>query len=111
MQPFSSNGARLSVSCTIACGLLVGGGACSTFSTRTAKDDKNMKRIETVLKTNQETLMSIPGVVGVGIGGSANSPAIVVMLKENTPELKKKLPRQLGGFPVQVDVTGEVTAF
>ena len=37
--------------------------------------------------------MSIPGVVGVGIGEIANSPAIVVMLREGTPELMARLPQ------------------
>lgn len=67
--------------------------------------------VETVLEENQESLMSIPGVVGVGIGGSTDSPVIIVMVNQSNRELKKKLPSQLSGVPVQVDVSGEVTAF
>ena len=117
VKPFSCRAARLSLVCILVC-LLVWGEACSTFSTnRTAKERKSMSdeqkiaRIEKVLETNRESLMSIPGVVGVGIGGSVNSPSIVVMLRESTPELKRKLPRRLGGFPVQGEVTGEINAF
>ena len=38
--------------------------------------------IDDVFANHQEALMSISGVVGVGIGEIGNSPAIVVMLRE-----------------------------
>jgi hypothetical protein len=74
-------------------------------------DEQRKARIENVLEANRESLMSIPGVVGVGIGGSETSPFIAVMLRESTPELKSKLPSRLGGFPVQAEVTGDISAF
>ena len=67
--------------------------------------------IDDVFAHHQEALMSIPGVVGVGIGELANSPAIVVMLRERTPELVATLPTQLGGFPVKIDIVGDIHAF
>ena len=67
--------------------------------------------IDKVFASHQEALMSIPGVVGVGIGEIENSPAIVVMLREGTPELMARLPSRLGGFPVKVDIVGDVRAF
>jgi len=114
VNPFSCRATRLSL--VLVC-MLAWGEACSTSSNRSAKERKSMNdeqkiaRIEKVLETNRERLMSIPGVVGVGIGGSVNSPSIVVMFRESTPELKRKLPRRLGGFPVQGEVTGEINAF
>jgi hypothetical protein len=68
-------------------------------------------KIEAVLEKNEAKLMSIPGVVGVGIGGSDEAPVILVMATHNATELKKKLPSQIAGFPVKVEVSGEIRAF
>ena len=51
------------------------------------------------------------GVTGVGITESQGQPAISIMVKQLTPELKAKLPTQLEGVPVKIDVTGEIDAF
>jgi hypothetical protein len=88
----------------------MGKGLGSKRKIQTPRGPKDMK-IEVVLERNQSRLMSISGVIGVGIGGSPQSPVIVVMVKQMTLELKEKLPRQLNGFPVRVEVSGEVTAF
>jgi len=67
-------------------------------------------KIEAVLKKHESKLMSIPGVTGVGIGGSEESPLILVMVTHNATELKKKLPTQIEGFPVKVELSGEIRA-
>ena len=68
--------------------------------------------VEDVLSANVDQLMSVPGVTGVGVSEDENGrPVISVMVAEMTPDLKSKLPDQLGGFRVRLDVTGEVTAF
>jgi hypothetical protein len=54
--------------------------------------------------------MAIPGVVGVGIGGSAADPVIVVLVEHLTPALRRALPGRLDGYPVEVEVSGPVTA-
>ncbi len=67
---------------------------------------------EEVLSKNHDRLMSIDdGITGVGISESQGRPAISIMVKQLTPELKAKLPKELDGVPVKIDVTGEVTAF
>lgn len=63
-----------------------------------------------VLEQNQDRLLAIPGVEGVGIGGSEDSPVIVVMVRHGGSEMRKKLPSQLEGYPVKMEVTGEITA-
>jgi hypothetical protein len=68
-----------------------------------------MKAAEALHKHEKE-LMSIPGVEGVGIGGSEDSPVIVVMVRKEGTAMRKKLPAQIEGYPVEVDVTGEITA-
>jgi hypothetical protein len=62
------------------------------------------------LERHQDRLMSIPGVEGVGIGGSEDSPVIVVMVRKGGADIRKKLPARLEGYPVKVEVTGEITA-
>jgi len=67
---------------------------------------------EEVLSRNHDRLMSIDeGVTGVGITESQGQPAISIMVKQLTPELKAKLPTHLEGVPVKIDVTGEIDAF
>jgi hypothetical protein len=68
-------------------------------------------KIEDALQKHQERLMAIPGVVGIAEGESDGSPVVLIMVRELTPELRHKLPQQLEGFAVKIDVVGEVTAF
>jgi hypothetical protein len=62
------------------------------------------------LEKHQDRLMAIQGVQGVGIGGSEDSPQIVVMVSHGGAEMRKRLPSSLEGIPVKVEVTGEITA-
>lgn len=68
-------------------------------------------KVGEVLSKHHDELMSIEGVTGVGETESQGQPAISIMVKQLTPELKAKLPRDLDGVPVKIDVTGEVDAF
>lgn len=68
-------------------------------------------QIDDVLDKYQDQLMSIAGVVGIGVGANAGQPMLVVMVAALTPEIKAAVPEHLGGFPVQVEVTGEISAF
>lgn len=65
---------------------------------------------EMALERHQDRLMSIPGVVGVGIGGSEDSPMIVVMVRKGGNDIRKKIPARIEGHPVKVEVTGEIKA-
>lgn len=67
--------------------------------------------VDEVLSRHHDELMSIEGVMGVGETENQGQPAISIMVKQLTPELKAKLPRDLDGVPVKIDVTGEVDAF
>jgi hypothetical protein len=68
-------------------------------------------KVEEVLDKHTDHLMSIPGVEGVGIGGSDDSPVIIVMVRQGGSEMRKQLPSQIEGYPVRVDVTGEIVAY
>jgi hypothetical protein len=63
---------------------------------------------------HEQTMMSNPGVVGMGIGFSQKVPnqiVIQVFMKQPTEALTKTLPTQLEGVSVEVVETGEIVAF
>jgi hypothetical protein len=64
--------------------------------------------IAEVLKQNTDSLMSLPGVVGTAIGECGGNPCIIVMVVKKNPDLMKKIPSALQGFPVIVEETGVI---
>ena len=64
--------------------------------------------IEEVLKDHTDQLMSIPGVVGTAQGICNNKPCIKVYVLKKTPELDKKIPENIEGFPVSIEEIGEI---
>jgi hypothetical protein len=70
----------------------------------------DMPSIADVLKRHTDSLMAIPGVVGVGRGEKNGSPAVYVMVERMTDSLRRALPDSIEGYTVQVNVTGEIKA-
>ncbi len=68
-------------------------------------------KIEDVLRRHEKQLIDIPGVTAVGIGEMNGKPVIVIMINQRTAELTKKLPSQLEGFGVKIEVSGEISSF
>lgn len=66
--------------------------------------------IEQVKEQYESDLLSINGVVGVGIGKCEDQPCIKVYLENESPNLKKQIPKQLDGFKVDTQVTGAIQA-
>lgn len=66
------------------------------------------KKIEAVLKQHTDRLMSVNGVVGTAIGECEGKPCIKVFVAKKSPELVKKIPPTLEGFPVAIEETGEI---
>ena len=65
--------------------------------------------INAVKEDHTKELMSLPGVVGAYVGQlDDGTPCIGVMVVNKTPELEKKIPKMLEGYPVKVDETGEI---
>ena len=62
---------------------------------------------------HKDQLMSIPGVVGTGIGISdqPGQPEIEVYLKKLTPEAQAAAPKTVEGVPVKLIETGGVVAY
>lgn len=66
--------------------------------------------IQAVLKEHTDEWMSIPGVVGTGIGACEGKPCIRIFVVKKTPELLQKIPAKLEGFVVDVEETGQIRA-
>jgi hypothetical protein len=64
-----------------------------------------------VLAAHTPGLMALPGVVGTAESRTRDGkPCILVMVARLTPELRSRLPHELEGWPVRIDVTGEIRA-
>ncbi|MFS0517244.1 hypothetical protein ACEYW6_21355 [Nostoc sp. UIC 10607] len=66
--------------------------------------------IEQIKEQYESDLLSIDGVVGVGISECEDKPCIKVYLENESPNLKKQIPKQLDGFKVDIQVTGAIQA-
>jgi hypothetical protein len=73
-----------------------------------------MPDINSVLRKNQDHLMSIPNVAGVGIGEKEGKTVIVVFVKRKIPESGLQpheiVPRSLEGYATDVREIGDVKA-
>ena len=68
-----------------------------------------MKSIDDVIKVYADSMLAIPGVVGMYHGLNENGKSCLkVMVVKKTLELEKKIPKQIEGFPVEIDETGEI---
>lgn len=73
------------------------------------KSGATLRDINAVLTDHTQKIMALPGVVGLYIGAREDSQLCIrVMVVERTPELEKKIPTELEGHPVEIDVTGEI---
>ena len=73
------------------------------------KAQMSTRPIEDVLADHTESLMARAGVVGTyqGLTDDGRS-CIKVMVTELTRELEESIPEQLEGYPVVIEVTGEI---
>lgn len=70
--------------------------------------------IETVKEQNEESLMRLPNVTGVGIGEKAGKTVIKVFVTHKVPESvlrpQEIIPKSLEGYETDVEEIGVVTA-
>jgi hypothetical protein len=66
--------------------------------------------IEQVQAKYQDEWMSIPGVVGIGIGAANGKPVIKVLVINKMMELEQQIPKEVEGYPVVIEETGEIRA-
>ena len=65
------------------------------------------KKIDTIMKEVQDW-MKIPGVEGVGQGLQNNKHCIIVFISRDPSELKEKIPVTYKGYPVKMEVSGNL---
>lgn len=66
--------------------------------------------INVVLAAHDKELLAIPGVTGVYVGALPDKETLClkVMLVRRTREAARRIPKQLEGYPVITEVTGEI---
>ena len=83
------------------------------YSCKIHQDPESMpkKPIELILKKYTESLMSLPGVIGTAQGlCDDDTDCIKVYVVRMTDELANQIPKSLEGYPVDIEVTGEINA-
>jgi len=68
-----------------------------------------MATVNAVKRKHEARLMSMPGVVGVGIGRKEGRDCICVYVKDDNSKILAALPRTLEEIPVEVIVSGPFT--
>lgn len=69
-----------------------------------------MPSITDVLKRHTDSLMAIPGVVGVGQGEQDGAPTVYVMVATVSDSVRAALPDSIEGYAVVIKETGEIRA-
>ena len=64
--------------------------------------------IEEALNAHTPELMAIPDVVGTGLGEDAGRPCILVLVRQKSRDIERRIPKLLDGFPTKVTAVGEV---
>ncbi len=73
------------------------------------KDQAPTRDITAVQEDHTAELMAIPGVTGTAIGElDDHTPCILILVEEETPELKAKIPAKIEGHPTKLYVTGKI---
>jgi len=74
-------------------------------------DAEPVMDIRTVKQKHQSRLLSLAGVLSVGIGLRDRQQVIVIGIQQESDVLRQQLPAELDGFPVVVEVIGTPQAF
>jgi hypothetical protein len=64
--------------------------------------------VKDVLARHSRDIMSIPGVVGTAEGRCGGKPCIKVYVEKKTPELVRRIPARVEGYPVEIEQTGKL---
>ncbi len=63
-----------------------------------------------MLAAHGASLRALPGVVGTAVGQRAGSPCIRVFIAAERAGAREEIPEFLEGYPVFVEVTGQISA-
>ena len=80
------------------------------FARLMAESPSPKRDINAVLAAHDRQLFDLPGVVGVYVGvlPDGKTPCLKVMLARPTPETERKIPREIEGYPVVTEISGEI---
>ena len=101
--------ARRSSGCLVA--TLVVAAALASCARRDRREETQAvtsKTIEAVLAAHSDSLMALPGVVGTAIGLCDGAPCIRVLLADASAAARRRIPEELEGYAVKVEVTGPI---
>jgi hypothetical protein len=73
-----------------------------------SEEEVPVATIQDVKDAHADTWMALPGVVGVGIGLCGDEECIRVLLARPSPEAEDAIPDRVGGYPVDLEVTGAI---
>jgi hypothetical protein len=80
------------------------------FAQLMAASPSPRRDINAVLAAHDRQLLDLPAVVGVYVGVLADgtTPCLKVMLARPTPETERKIPRDIEGYPLVTEISGEI---
>jgi hypothetical protein len=75
-----------------------------------AQNTPPSRDINAVLQAHDKELLAIHGVVGVYVGllDDGKTACLKVMLAEKSAEAERAIPKIIEGFPVVIEVSGEI---
>jgi len=82
--------------------------SCACRDQREETHAVTSKTIEAVLAAHTDSLMALPGVVGTAIGLCDGAPCIRVFLADSGAAARRRIPEELEGYRVKVEVTGPI---
>ncbi len=82
--------------------------SCGRRDRREETQAVTSQTIEAVLAAHSDSLMALPGVVGTAIGMCDGAPCIRVFIADASAPGRRRIPAQLEGYPVKVEVTGPI---
>jgi hypothetical protein len=98
----------LAASAIVGC---AGGTPPSERSPQESRVNAPRRPIAEVLAEHTPKLMAMAGVVGTAESALPNGkPSILVLVVKRTPELERSIPRELDGYPVVIEESGEIHA-
>jgi len=79
-------------------------------SQKQAQSSAPLRDINVVLSDHDSELLNIPGVVGIYVGllDDDKTPCLKVMLARKDSSVTSKIPLQIEGYRVVMEVTGEI---
>lgn len=71
----------------------------------------SLERARTVKQAHESRWLTLKGVVAVGIGQLDDGrPGIIISVEADSDRIRRQIPEQVEGVPVEIRVTGPIRA-